>query len=140
MHWIRRATVRRRQFPKTTGKGRHTTTSAQIFRIGPDTFVADTPGMRARHERVSPNDLDRYFPGSGQCWVRAITGLPFGRARLLDYRGCRTRRHSKRPVRELLCTAYWYAGLTKLAVALVPERAPAAQPVRIVAKNHCSAG
>ena len=36
---------------EATGKGRHTTTSAQIFRIGPDTFVADTPGMRARHER-----------------------------------------------------------------------------------------
>jgi ribosome biogenesis GTPase len=46
-----------------TGKGRHTTTSAQIYRLGPDTFVADTPGMRALAMRgVDPEQLDQYFP------------------------------------------------------------------------------
>jgi ribosome biogenesis GTPase len=48
---------------ESTGKGRHTTTSAQIYRLGPDTFVADTPGMRALAMRgVDPAQLDRYFP------------------------------------------------------------------------------
>lgn len=47
----------------STGKGRHTTTSAQIYRIGPETFVADTPGMRAlAMSSVDPEELDRYFP------------------------------------------------------------------------------
>jgi ribosome biogenesis GTPase len=49
-----------------TGKGRHTTTSAQIYRLGPDTFVADTPGMRAlAMSSVSPEDLEGYFPEFG---------------------------------------------------------------------------
>jgi ribosome biogenesis GTPase / thiamine phosphate phosphatase len=51
------------EISESTGKGRHTTTSAQIYRLGPDTFVADTPGMRALAMRgVDPEQLDRYFP------------------------------------------------------------------------------
>ncbi|CAN5776507.1 ribosome small subunit-dependent GTPase A [soil metagenome] len=47
----------------STGKGRHTTTSAQIYRLGPDTFVADTPGMRAlAMSSIVPEVLDQYFP------------------------------------------------------------------------------
>lgn len=34
------------EISRATGKGRHTTTWTTLFRIGPDTWVADTPGMR----------------------------------------------------------------------------------------------
>lgn len=46
-----------------TGKGRHTTTATQLYRIGPDTYVADTPGIRslALHG-VAPEAIDSYFP------------------------------------------------------------------------------
>ena len=47
----------------STGKGRHTTTAAQLFRIAPDTFVADTPGIRALVlHGVEPDELDECFP------------------------------------------------------------------------------
>jgi len=46
-----------------TGKGRHTTTSARIHRVGPATFVADTPGIRSlAMSSVTPAELDGYFP------------------------------------------------------------------------------
>jgi ribosome biogenesis GTPase len=46
-----------------TGKGRHTTTATQLYRIGPDTYVADTPGIRSLAMRgVPPEHLDRCFP------------------------------------------------------------------------------
>jgi ribosome biogenesis GTPase len=46
-----------------TGKGRHTTTAAELFRIGPETFVADTPGIRALAlHGVAPEDLDYCYP------------------------------------------------------------------------------
>jgi ribosome biogenesis GTPase / thiamine phosphate phosphatase len=32
---------------EATGKGRHTTTGAQLYKIGDGTFVADTPGIRS---------------------------------------------------------------------------------------------
>lgn len=34
------------QVGETTHKGRHTTTLAQLFRLGEDSWIADTPGMR----------------------------------------------------------------------------------------------
>jgi ribosome biogenesis GTPase len=46
-----------------TGKGRHTTTAAEIFRIGADTFIADTPGIRALAlQGIELADLDECFP------------------------------------------------------------------------------
>jgi ribosome biogenesis GTPase len=46
-----------------TGKGRHTTTATQLYRIGDETWVADTPGIRAlAMHAVEPGMLDRYFP------------------------------------------------------------------------------
>lgn len=46
-----------------TGKGRHTTVGARLHRIGPDTFVADTPGMRAlAMHAVDPLVLPECFP------------------------------------------------------------------------------
>lgn len=46
-----------------TGKGRHTTTWTTLFRIGPDTYVADTPGIRALQLwGVHVDDLDHFYP------------------------------------------------------------------------------
>jgi ribosome biogenesis GTPase len=56
-----------------TGKGRHTTTSAELIRLDPETFVADTPGIRslAMHG-VAPEVLDQRFrefqPYLGRCF------------------------------------------------------------------------
>lgn len=46
-----------------TGKGRHTTTAAEIFRVDEQTYVADTPGIRALSlQGVAKETLDRWFP------------------------------------------------------------------------------
>lgn len=56
-----------------TGKGRHTTTSAELIRLDRETFVADTPGIRslAMHG-VAPELLDQRFrefgPFLGRCF------------------------------------------------------------------------
>ena len=56
-----------------TGKGRHTTTSAELIRLDAETFVADTPGIRslAMHG-VAPDRLDWCFremrPFLGRCF------------------------------------------------------------------------
>lgn len=56
-----------------TGKGRHTTTSAELIRLDDETFVADTPGIRslAMHG-VAPELLDQRFrelqPYLGLCF------------------------------------------------------------------------
>jgi ribosome biogenesis GTPase len=48
---------------EATGKGRHTTTAARLYEIGPDTFVADTPGMRAlAMHAVDADRLPSCFP------------------------------------------------------------------------------
>jgi ribosome biogenesis GTPase len=48
---------------EATGKGRHTTTTAEIFRIGFDTYVADTPGIRALAMHGVPEaELEQAFP------------------------------------------------------------------------------
>lgn len=48
---------------EATGKGRHTTTAARLYEIAPETYVADTPGMRslAMHA-VAADRLDGCFP------------------------------------------------------------------------------
>lgn len=65
-----------------TGKGRHTTIATELLRLPgePETFVADTPGIRslALHG-VAPEDLDRHFPELrpylGQCFYPDCTHL-----------------------------------------------------------------
>jgi len=48
---------------RATGKGRHTTTWTTLFRIGPDTYVADTPGIRALQLwGVHLDELDQLYP------------------------------------------------------------------------------
>lgn len=58
-----------------TGKGRHTTTWVQLFRIAPNTYIGDTPGMRQLGLwGVEFDYLDEYFPDFepylGQCRFR----------------------------------------------------------------------
>ncbi|HQY31234.1 MAG TPA: ribosome small subunit-dependent GTPase A [Thermomicrobiales bacterium] len=46
-----------------TGKGKHTTTAAQLFRLDPKSFIADTPGIRALAlQGVAPGELPACFP------------------------------------------------------------------------------
>ena len=46
-----------------TGKGKHTTTAAELFRIDADSFIADTPGIRALAlQGVDMDDLADCFP------------------------------------------------------------------------------
>ena len=65
-----------------TGKGRHTTTATELWRLPgtADTFVADTPGIRALAlHGVAPEDLDTCFPEMrpylGQCFYPDCTHL-----------------------------------------------------------------
>lgn len=63
-----------------TGKGRHTTTAAELFRLDRATYVADTPGIRALAlHGVEPADLDRWFPELrpylGSCFYPDCTHL-----------------------------------------------------------------
>ncbi|HEU0114315.1 MAG TPA: ribosome small subunit-dependent GTPase A, partial [Thermomicrobiales bacterium] len=65
-----------------TGKGRHTTTATILRRIpgAADTFVADTPGIRALAlHGVTPNGLDELYPEFrpylGRCFYPDCTHL-----------------------------------------------------------------
>jgi ribosome biogenesis GTPase len=60
------------EISEATGKGRHTTTATILRRIGLDTYVADTPGIRALAlHGVAMEELDQCFPEFrphlGQC-------------------------------------------------------------------------
>jgi ribosome biogenesis GTPase len=63
-----------------TGKGRHTTIGAQLYEIGPETFIADTPGIRSLAMHAIPEDeLDRCYrefrPYLDSCRFRGCTHL-----------------------------------------------------------------
>lgn len=63
-----------------TGKGRHTTTATILYEIAEDTFVADTPGIRALAlQGVSPEDLPDCYPELrpylGNCFYADCTHL-----------------------------------------------------------------
>ncbi len=63
-----------------TGKGRHTTIGSRLFEIDDDTWVADTPGMRAlAMHAVDPTMLDHYFiefrPFLGECYYQDCTHI-----------------------------------------------------------------
>lgn len=58
-----------------TGKGRHTTVGSRLYEIDDDTWVADTPGMRAlAMHAVDAEHLDSYFiefrPYLGECYYQ----------------------------------------------------------------------
>ncbi len=51
------------EISEATGKGRHTTTGAQLYELAPGAWVADTPGIRALALQGVPLDqLDQCFP------------------------------------------------------------------------------
>ncbi|MDV3309545.1 MAG: ribosome small subunit-dependent GTPase A [Cyclobacteriaceae bacterium] len=46
-----------------SGKGVHTTTFAEMFEVGPDTFIIDTPGIREWGlVDMTPEEISDYFP------------------------------------------------------------------------------
>ncbi len=52
-----------REVSEATGRGRHTTVVPQLFPLGGEGWVADTPGLRALALfDVDPEELDAYFP------------------------------------------------------------------------------
>lgn len=62
----------------STGKGRHTTIGSRLSEIDDDTFVADTPGMRALSMHAIPAEqLDYYYmemrPYLGSCFYQDCT-------------------------------------------------------------------
>lgn len=61
-----------------TGKGKHTTIGSRLYEIDDDTWVADTPGMRAlAMHAIDPLKLDSYFvefrPFLGECFYQDCT-------------------------------------------------------------------
>jgi ribosome biogenesis GTPase len=55
--------IKVREVSDATNKGKHTTSNVTVFRLGPDTLVADTPGFRELgFFRIHPDDLDQLFP------------------------------------------------------------------------------
>jgi ribosome biogenesis GTPase len=63
-----------------TGKGRHTTTAAELFRLDQASFIADTPGIRALAlQGVAPDELPYCFrefrPFLGQCRFNDCTHI-----------------------------------------------------------------
>lgn len=61
-----------------TGKGKHTTIGSRLYEIDDDTWVADTPGMRAlAMHAVNPEHLDEFFvefqPFLGDCFYQDCT-------------------------------------------------------------------
>ncbi|MCA9859961.1 MAG: ribosome small subunit-dependent GTPase A, partial [Thermomicrobiales bacterium] len=72
-----------------TGKGRHTTTSAELIRLDGTTYVADTPGIRslAMHG-VASDELDRLFrefqPYLGACYYADCKHLTEPGCAILD--------------------------------------------------------
>lgn len=68
------------EISEATGKGRHTTTAAIMYEIAPETFVADTPGIRALAlQGVPPELLPECFPEFrpylGECFYADCTHI-----------------------------------------------------------------
>ncbi len=52
-----------------TRKGKHTTTSAEMHPLGPNTWMVDTPGIRRLELwEVPKTDVERYFPEIAGLW------------------------------------------------------------------------
>ena len=62
-----------------SGKGRHTTRLAEMFRIPIGGFIVDTPGIRELEPLVTPNELDSHYvefvPYLGQCKFKGCTHI-----------------------------------------------------------------
>lgn len=69
-------------------RGRHTTRHSEIFALGENTFVADTPGFSGLELELDPRELWKYYPDFA----------PFGDG--CRYRGCTHRKEPQCAVRD----------------------------------------
>ena len=62
-----------------SGKGRHITRMAEMYRLPSGGFIVDTPGIREFQPTVSPDELDKHFveflPYLGKCRFKGCTHL-----------------------------------------------------------------
>ncbi len=60
-----------------SGKGRHTTRMAEMYRLPSGGFIVDSPGIREFQPTVSPDTLDKHFiefvPYLGKCRFKGCT-------------------------------------------------------------------
>ena len=65
------------QISNKTGKGKHTTIMAEMFRLPKGGFIVDTPGIRTLEPIVNKQELDLHFaefsPFLGQCKFKGCT-------------------------------------------------------------------
>lgn len=74
------------------GRGRHTTRHVELFRLGPDTYVADAPGFSKLDVQVASSELRLYFPE----FVRVAEDC--------EYRGCLHINETQCAVKELVAS------------------------------------
>ncbi len=81
---------------RTTQRGRHTTTHAALFEIGPHTYIADTPGIQSLvPHAVDAATVGHYFPE-----IRALAaGCQFHNCTHLHEPGCAVRQGNVVPSR-----------------------------------------
>ena len=69
--------IRIGQVSEKSGKGRHTTIIAEMFRLPQGGFIVDTPGIRSLEPLVTQEELDSHFadftPFLGQCKFKGCT-------------------------------------------------------------------
>ena len=72
-HWK----IRIGDLSRKSGKGRHTTRMAEMYRLPSGGFIVDTPGIREFQPTVAPDKLDTHFvefmPYLGECRFKGCT-------------------------------------------------------------------
>ena len=72
-HWK----IRIGDLSRKSGKGRHTTRMAEMYRLPSGGFIVDTPGIREFQPNVAPDKLDTHFvefmPYLGECRFKGCT-------------------------------------------------------------------
>ena len=72
-HWK----IRIGDLSRKSGKGRHTTRMAEMYRLPSGGFIVDTPGIREFQPTVAPEKLDTHFvefmPYLGECRFKGCT-------------------------------------------------------------------
>ncbi|MGW8226753.1 MAG: ribosome small subunit-dependent GTPase A [Anaerolineales bacterium] len=73
---------------ETTGKGKHTTVSSELFPLKDGGYVADTPGLKALALwDIEPEELDGYFPDISSL----VAGCQFSNCTHVHEPGCAVR-------------------------------------------------
>jgi len=77
-----------RKVSETTGKGKHTTVSSELFPLKDGGYVADTPGLKALALwDIEPEELDGYFPDISSL----VAGCQFSNCSHVHEPGCAVR-------------------------------------------------